>query len=61
MKNSDVITKRDGKNDDLQQPAQIAEGRKKKGVKLNHPEAVAYIVNYVIEGAREGKVYIFNE
>ena len=34
---------------------QIAEGRKKRGIKLNHPEAVAYIVNYVIEGAREGK------
>lgn len=27
----------------------------KRGIKLNHPEAVAYIANYVIEGAREGK------
>ena len=35
--------------------AQIAEGRRKKGVKLNYPEAVAYIANYVVEGAREGK------
>lgn len=35
--------------------AQIAEGRKKRGIMLNHPEAVAYIANYVIEGAREGK------
>ena len=35
--------------------AQIAEVRKKRGIKLNHPEAVAYIANYVIEGAREGK------
>lgn len=35
--------------------AQIAEGRKKKGIKLNHPETVAYIANYVVEGAREGK------
>ena len=35
--------------------AQIAEGRKKKGVKLNYPETVAYIANYVVEGAREGK------
>lgn len=35
--------------------AQIAQGRKKRGIKLNHPEAVAYIANYVIEGAREGK------
>jgi urease subunit gamma len=35
--------------------AQIAEGRKNKGVKLNYPETVAYIANYVVEGAREGK------
>jgi urease subunit gamma len=35
--------------------AQIAEGRKQKGIKLNYPEAVAYIANYVVEGAREGK------
>src|SRR5687768_1810279 len=35
--------------------AQIAEGRKKKGVKLNYPESIAYIANYVVEGAREGK------
>lgn len=35
--------------------AQIAENRKKRGVKLNYPEAVAYITNYVVEGARDGK------
>jgi urease subunit gamma len=35
--------------------AQIAEGRKKRGIKLNHLETVAYIANYVVEGAREGK------
>jgi urease subunit gamma len=35
--------------------AQIAEGRKKKGIKLNYPEAIAYIANFVVEGAREGK------
>ena len=35
--------------------AQIAEGRKKRGVKLNHPESIAYISNFVVEGAREGK------
>jgi urease subunit gamma len=34
--------------------AQIAEGRKKKGIKLNYPETVAYIANFVVEGAREG-------
>ena len=35
--------------------AQIAEGRKQRGVKLNHPESIAYISNFVVEGAREGK------
>jgi len=34
--------------------AQIAEGRKKRGIKLNYPETVAYIANFVVEGAREG-------
>jgi len=34
--------------------AQIAEGRKKRGIKLNYPETVAYIANYVVEGARDG-------
>lgn len=35
--------------------AQIAEGRKQRGIKLNYPETVAYIANFVVEGAREGK------
>ena len=34
--------------------AQIAEGRKKKGVKPNYPKTFAYIKNFVVEGAREG-------
>ena len=32
----------------------IAERRLKKGLKLNYPEAVAYITSAAIEGAREG-------
>jgi urease subunit gamma len=35
--------------------AQIATQRKNKGLKLNYPESVAYIANYIVEGAREGK------
>ncbi len=34
---------------------EIAERRKQKGLKLNHPEAVAYITSAALEGAREGK------
>ena len=35
--------------------AMIAERRKDKGLKLNHPESVAIITDYILEGAREGK------
>lgn len=33
----------------------IAERRLKRGVKLNYPEAVAYITSCACEGARDGK------
>jgi urease subunit gamma len=35
--------------------ALLAERRKNKGLKLNYPEAVAYISAAIMEGAREGK------
>ncbi len=35
--------------------AMVAADRKKRGVKLNHPEAIALITNFVLEGAREGR------
>lgn len=33
----------------------LAERRKAKGLKLNYPEAVAFISSAIMEGAREGK------
>ena len=33
----------------------IAQQRKDKGLKLNHPESVALITSYILEGARAGK------
>ncbi|MGD8206705.1 MAG: urease subunit gamma [Thiohalocapsa sp.] len=33
----------------------LAERRKDKGLKLNYPEAMAYISCAILEGAREGK------
>ena len=33
----------------------IAERRLQKGLKLNHPESVAYITSCALEGARAGK------
>ncbi|KKI98453.1 urease subunit gamma [Prochlorothrix hollandica] len=35
--------------------ALVAERRKDKGLKLNYPEAVAYISAAILEGAREGR------
>lgn len=35
--------------------AMVARRRLERGVKLNHPEAVALITDFVLEGARDGK------
>jgi len=35
--------------------ALLAERRLNRGLKLNHPEAIAYITMEIIEGARDGK------
>ena len=35
--------------------ATVARRRLERGVKLNHPEAVALITDFVVEGARDGK------
>ena len=35
--------------------ALVAERRKARGLKLNYPEAVAYISAAIMEGARDGK------
>ena len=33
----------------------VARRRLERGVKLNHPEAVALICDFILEGARDGK------
>jgi urease gamma subunit len=35
--------------------AMVARARLARGVKLNHPEAVALITDFVVEGARDGR------
>jgi urease subunit gamma len=35
--------------------AMVARRRLERGVKLNHPEAVAFISDFILEGARDGK------
>ena len=36
--------------------ANVARKRLERGVKLNYPEAIALITDFVIEGARDGKM-----
>ena len=43
---------------DKRRVAKAAEGARKRlgrGVRLNHPEAVALITDFVVEGARDGR------
>lgn len=35
--------------------AMVARGRLERGVKLNYPESIALITDYVVEGARDGR------
>ncbi|MFI2348147.1 urease subunit gamma [Streptomyces sp. NPDC019443] len=35
--------------------ADVAEKRRARGVKLNHPESVALITSHLLEGARDGR------
>ena len=35
--------------------ASVARRRLERGVKLNHPEAIALISDFVVEGARDGR------
>jgi urease subunit gamma len=35
--------------------AMVARRRLERGVKLNHPEAVALVSDFIVEGARDGR------
>ncbi len=35
--------------------AELARRRRARGLRLNHPEAVAVITDYLLEGARDGR------
>ncbi|MGQ0678395.1 MAG: urease subunit gamma [Actinomycetota bacterium] len=35
--------------------AGLAHSRRERGLKLNHPEAVAVLTSFVLEGARDGR------
>ncbi|MDX3073892.1 urease subunit gamma [Streptomyces sp. NPDC088354] len=35
--------------------ADVAEKRRARGLRLNHPEAIALITSHILEGARDGR------
>ena len=35
--------------------AMVARDRRERGVRLNHPEAIALITSFLLEGARDGR------
>ncbi|MFF0490420.1 urease subunit gamma [Nocardia sp. NPDC004068] len=39
----------------LSYAAELARRRRARGLKLNHPEAIALITDHVLEGARDGR------
>ena len=38
--------------------ADLAWRRRRRGLRLNHPEAVAIITSYLLEGARDGRTVV---
>lgn len=49
------LTKREQEKLLIVVAADVARRRKERGLKLNHPEAVALITDALLEGARDGK------
>lgn len=50
-----ILTEREKDKLLISMAAVVARKRLERGVKLNHPEAVALITDFVVEGARDGK------
>ena len=51
-----MLTPRESEKLNIFVAAQLARRRKARGLKLNHPEAVAILADFVLEGARDGKL-----
>jgi urease subunit gamma len=49
------LTPKDRERLTVFQVAELARRREERGVRLNHPEAVGYIADWVFERAREGE------
>jgi urease gamma subunit len=49
------LTERDQERLLISYAADVAERRRARGLRLNHPEAVAILSSFVLEGARDGR------
>jgi len=50
-----ILTPREKDKLLISMAAMVARRRLERGVKLNHPEAIALITDHVVEGARDGR------
>ncbi|MBI0021511.1 urease subunit gamma [Bartonella sp. W8097] len=50
-----ILTEREKDKLLISMAAMVARKRLERGVKLNHPEAIALISDFVVEGARDGR------
>ena len=50
-----MLTPREQEKLNIFVAAELARRRKNRGLKLNHPEAVSLLADYILEGARDGK------
>ena len=50
-----ILTSREKDKLLISMAAIVARRRLERGIKLNHPEAIALITDYVVEGARDGR------
>ena len=50
-----MLTPRESEKLDIFVASQLAHRRKNRGLKLNHPETVSIIADFILEGARDGK------
>ncbi len=50
-----ILTPREKDKLLISMAANVARRRLERGVKLNHPEAIALITDFVVEGARDGR------
>jgi len=55
LSSSMMLTPRELEKLNIFVTSELARRRKKRGLKLNHPEAVSILADHILEGARDGK------